>query len=76
MKKLNLLRLIASLCLFLGTFITFVNTVTEIPTVLHYASLPLLLAALVLYVILFVKQIIEKSKSKNEEEDEDDEDFL
>ena len=34
MKKLNLLRLIASLCLFLGTFITFVNTVTEIPTVL------------------------------------------
>lgn len=70
MKKINVLHLIASLCLFFGSIINLLHTLTDIPTALHFCSLPLNLAAIVLYSIVLVKQMREKKKNKKDENHE------
>ena len=70
MKKINVLHLIASLCLLFGSIINLLHIITDIPTALHVCALPLLLAAIVLYSIVFVKQLKEKKKNKKDENHE------
>ena len=62
MKNVNLLQLIASLCLLFGSIINLLNICIEIPLVLSICSVPLLLTSIILYAIFWKKQI---KKDKN-----------
>lgn len=55
MKNVNLLQLIASLCMLFGCVINLLALITEIPPWLSVCALPLLLAAVVLYFVAFFK---------------------
>ena len=57
MKKVNVIQLIASLCLLFGSIINLLNTCMEIPFALSICAGPLLLASIVLYAIFLKKQI-------------------
>ena len=65
MKNVNIIELIASLCLMFGSIINLLNVCIEIPFVLGICSIPLLLAAVILYAIVWKK----KMKAKKQDED-------
>ena len=57
MKKVNIIQLIASICLLIGSIINLLNLLIEIPFVLYVCTSPLLLISAVLFAIVLVKQI-------------------
>ena len=66
MKKVYILQLIASICLLIGSIINLLNLLIEIPFALYVCTGPLLLTAVILFIIVFVKQIKNKKQNKND----------
>ena len=66
MKNVNLLQLIASLCMLFGCVINLIALITEIPPWLSVCALPLLLVAVVLYFVTFLKARRQGKSEKNE----------
>ena len=66
MKNVNVIQLIASLCLLFGSIINLLNICIEIPLALSVCSVPLLLASIILYLIFWKKQIKDKKQDKND----------
>ena len=65
MKKVNILQLIASICLLIGSIINLLNSLIEIPFALYVCTGPLFLTSVILFGIVLVKQIKkEKNKKK------------
>lgn len=60
MKRVNILQLIAAICLLIGSIINLLNLIIEIPFGLYVCTGPLLLVSVVLYGIVFVKKIRRK----------------
>ena len=63
MKKVNIVQLIASICLLIGSIINLLNLLIEIPFALYVFTGPLLLTSVILFGIVIVKQI-KKGKNK------------
>ena len=61
-RKIDILLLIASLCLLLGCIINLVGSFTEVPLALRILSVPLLIASIILYSIVY------EGKMKNTED--------
>ena len=61
MKKTNILQLIASICLLIGSIINLLNSLIEIPFALYVCTGPLLLISVILFIILF---LIQRKKAK------------
>ncbi len=66
MKKVNVLQLIASICLLIGSMINLLNLIMEIPFGLYVCTGPLLFVSVVLFIIVLVKQMRNKKQSNNE----------
>ena len=66
MKKVSILQLIASICLLIGSIINLLNILIEIPFALYVCTGPLLLISVILFIIVFVKQIKNKKQNKND----------
>ena len=66
MKNVHLFQLIASLCMLFGCVINLIALITEIPPWLSVSALPLLLAAVVLYFVAFLKARRQGKSEKNE----------
>ena len=49
MKKVQILNLIASICLLLGTILNLLNHFIDLPAALYVLTVPFSLAAIVLY---------------------------
>ena len=64
MKKINIVQLIASICLLIGSIINLLNLVMEIPFGLYVCTVPFLLIAVVLFAIVIVKNIKNKKERK------------
>ena len=64
MEKVNVIQLIASLCLLCGSIINILNLCIEIPLELSICSIPLLGASIILYSIFLKKQIKDKKQDK------------
>ena len=64
MKKVNILQLIASICLLIGSIINLLNLLIEIPFALYVCTGPLLLTSMILFGIVIVKQIKKGKKQK------------
>ena len=64
MKKINIIQLIASICLLIGNIINFLNLVIEIPLGLYVCTGPLLFVSVVLFAVVIVKQIKNKKEKK------------
>ena len=62
MKKVNILQLIASICLLIGSIINLLNLLIKIPFALHVCAAPLLLISVILFGVVIVKQIKNKKK--------------
>ena len=56
MKSVNILQIIASLCLGVTSIINLLNTFIYIPLLLRVISAPLLLISIVLYIVVLYKQ--------------------
>ena len=67
MKKVNVIPLIATLCLLLSCIINLLDLFIEIPLALSVCSILLVLAASILCLI-FLKQIKDKKQDKNNKE--------
>ena len=66
MKKVNVLQLIASICLLIVSVINLLNLLIEIPFALYVCTGPLLLISVILFAIVLVKQIKNKKQNKND----------
>ena len=66
MKKANILRFIAALCLLLGSIVNFLNVWIKIPPVWSACQIPLLLTAIILFAVSF-----KKSKGKKHENEQE-----
>jgi len=66
MKKVNVLQLIASIFLLIGSIINLLNLLIEIPFALYVCTGPLLLISVILFTIVLVKQIKNKKQNKND----------
>ena len=64
MNKVNILQLIASICLLIGSIINLLNLLIEIPFALYVCTGPLLLISVILFGIVIVKQIKERKNKK------------
>ena len=62
MKKVNILQLIASILLLIGSIINLLNLLIEIPFALYVCASPLLLISVILFGVVIVKQIKNKKK--------------
>ena len=62
MKKVNVLQLIASICLLIGSIINLLNLLIEIPFALYVCTVSLLLISVILFGVVIVKQIKNKKK--------------
>lgn len=67
-KKVNVLQLVAALCLLFGCVINLLSLCIEIPRLLHACSLPLLLVSVVLHVIL-LRKYTRDTKEKQQKTD-------
>ena len=66
MKKVNILQLVASICLLIGSIINLLNLLIELPFAVYVCTGPLLLISVILFIIVFVKQIKNKKQNKND----------
>ena len=64
MRKINIVQLIASICLLIGSVINLLNILIEIPLAIYVCTGPLLLISVVLFIILLIKQIKIKKQDK------------
>ena len=62
MKKVNILQLIASILLLIGSIINLLNLLIKIPFALYVCTGPLLLISMILFGVVIVKQIKNKKK--------------
>ena len=66
MKKVNVLQLIASICMLVGSLINLLNLCTEIPFEVYVCSVPLLFVSVILYIVVLVQKIrIKKNKKED-----------
>ena len=63
MKKVNILQLIASICLLIGSIINLLNLLIKIPFALYVCTGPLFLISVILFGVVIVNQI--KTKRNN-----------
>ena len=66
MKKVNVLQLIASICLLIGSIINLLNLLIEIPFAIYVCTGPLLLISVILFVIVMMKQIKIRKQDKRD----------
>ena len=66
MKKVNILQLIASICLLIGSIINLLNLLIELPFALYVCTAPLLLISVILFIIVFLKQRKNNKRNKND----------
>ncbi len=66
MKKVNILQLIASICLLIGSIINLLNLLIEIPFAIYVCTGPLLLISVILFVIVMMKQIKNRKQDKRD----------
>lgn len=66
MKRINILRLIGSTCLLLGSIINILNLNTDISFALRICLIPLLLTSIISYAIALIMQIKNNKKDKND----------
>ena len=66
MKKVNILQLIASICLLIGNIINLLNLLIKIPFALYVCTGPLFLISVILFGVVLVKQIKNKKQNKND----------
>ena len=72
MKKFNVLRFVAAVCVLIGCLINLLNLFMEIPVFIYACTTPLLVVAVVLYGIVLVKQIKKlKGEKKSEPSDQE-----
>ena len=57
MKKVNILQLIASICLLVGNVINLLNLCLEIPFAVYVCTGPLFIISVILYSIVLIKKI-------------------
>ena len=62
MKKINILQLIASICMLFGCVVNLLHLLMEIPIGLRMSAGPMLGVAIVLYWIVLAKQIKNRKK--------------
>ena len=62
MKRVNIIQLIASVCLLFGSIINILNLLIEIPFGLYVCTGPLLATAVILYGIVLIKRIRNRKK--------------
>ena len=62
MKKINILQLIASICMLFGCVVNLLHSLMEIPVGLRMSAGPMLGVAIVLYWIVLAKQIKNRKK--------------
>ena len=67
MKKVNILQLIASICLLIGSIINLLNLLIEIPFAIYVCTGPLLLISVILFVIVMMKQIKNRKQDKRDQ---------
>ena len=66
MKKVNVLQLIASICLLIGSIINLLNLLIEIPFAIYVCTVPLLLISVILFVIVMMKRIKIRKQDKRD----------
>ena len=66
MKKINIMQLMASICLLTGSIINILNLIIEIPFGLYVCTGPLLLISIILFAIVIIKQNKSKSDKKSQ----------
>ena len=66
MKKVNVLQLIASICLLIGSIINLLNLLIEIPFAIYVCTGPLLLISVILFVVVMMKQIKNRKQDKRD----------
>lgn len=66
MKRINMLQLIASICLLTGSIINLLNIFTKIPFEIYVFTVPLFIAPVVLYSVVLIQKLRTK---KNKKED-------
>ena len=66
MKKVNVLQLVASICLLIGSIINLLNLLIEIPFAIYVCTAPLLLISVILFVIVMMKRIKIRKQDKRD----------
>ncbi len=66
MRKVNVLQLVASICLLIGSIINLLNLLIEIPFAIYVCTGPLLLISVILFVIVMIKQIKIRKQDKKD----------
>ncbi len=67
MKRVNIFHLIASICWLLWSVINFLGLFIELPPILDACSIPFILTAVIMHIIILSKTIKDKKKNKNSE---------
>lgn len=67
MKKVNILQLIASICLLVGNVINLLNFCLEIPFAVYVSTVPLLIISVILFSIVLVQKIKLKKSQQNDD---------
>ncbi len=62
MRKVNVLQLIASICLLIGSIINLLNLLIKIPFALYVCTGPFLLISVILFGVVIVRQIKNKKE--------------
>ena len=65
-KKINIMQLIASICVLVGSIINLLNQCTKIPFQLYVCTGPLFLISAILSIIVFVKLLKYKKQNTND----------
>ena len=67
MKKVNILQLIASICLLVGNVINLLNICLEIPFAVYVSTGPLFIISVILFSIVLVQKIKLKKSQQNDD---------
>ena len=67
MKKVNVLQLIASICLLVGNVINLLNICLEIPFAVYVSTGPLFIISVILFSIVLVQKIKLKKSQQNDD---------
>ena len=67
MKKVNVLQLVASICLLVGNVINLLNICLEIPFAVYVSTGPLFIISVIIYSIVLVQKIKLKKSQQNDD---------
>ncbi|MBE6701498.1 MAG: hypothetical protein E7582_06410 [Ruminococcaceae bacterium] len=67
MKKVNVLQLIASICLLVGNVINLLNICLEIPFAVYVSTGPLFIISVILFSIVLVQKMKLKKSQQNDD---------